>query len=145
MKKIATIIMTVFVEITFSFGQTQEALTSEGKRVILNPDKTWKYAEMTQDTIVYNQETLIGGCWFYPNDAPTNIAFYKDFTFKFNTHQDLKIGTYTISESNIFLQCCDGTKYQFLIYDIQYLKSYPLEKKEYYLVHSEDWVHPNLK
>ncbi len=145
MKKFLTTILAVFVVMTFSFGQTQEATTTDGKKVILNADGTWKYVVIKLDTVIYNQDILIGGCWFYPHDAPTNIAFYKDFTFKFNSYEGLKKGTYSISANNVSLNCSDGTEYQFLIDDKQYLKSYPLEKKQYYLVHSKDWVHPNLE
>jgi hypothetical protein len=37
--------MTVLLSVTFAFGQTQKATTENGKKVILNEDGTWKYAD----------------------------------------------------------------------------------------------------
>ena len=45
MKKITLTLIAIIAIITFSFGQTEEATTKSGKKVILNPDGTWKYAE----------------------------------------------------------------------------------------------------
>ncbi len=145
MKRLTIAVLSITIFISFSFGQVQEATTLEGKKVILNSDGTWKYIEDELDSLSNNQELLLGGCWFYPHDAPTNIAFYKDFTFKFNSFDGVKKGTYSLYNDDVYLNCRDGSKYQFLIFEKQYLKSYPLEKKEYYLVHSKDWVHPNLE
>jgi hypothetical protein len=50
MKKITTILFAIIVNLTFVFGQTQEATTTDGKKVILNSDGTWKYAEIKKDT-----------------------------------------------------------------------------------------------
>lgn len=51
-------------------GQTQEATTSDGKKVILNPDGTWKYAEevTTSDgkKVILNAD----GTWKYAQKNP---------------------------------------------------------------------------
>ena len=44
MRKTTTTLLTVFMTMTFAFGQTQ-ATTEKGKKVILNSDGTWKYAD----------------------------------------------------------------------------------------------------
>lgn len=48
MKTILTTLMTVFI--TFTFGQAQKATTDDGKKVILNSDRTWKYADKENST-----------------------------------------------------------------------------------------------
>lgn len=45
MKKITTILMTTLMSATYTFAQTQKATTENGKKVILNTDGTWKYAD----------------------------------------------------------------------------------------------------
>jgi hypothetical protein len=45
MKSNILIVLLFFLVPIIINEQTQEATTSEGKKVILNPDGTWKYAE----------------------------------------------------------------------------------------------------
>ena len=45
MKKLTMTLLMVIMTMTSVFGQTQEATTNDGKKVILNFDGTWKYAE----------------------------------------------------------------------------------------------------
>ena len=54
MKKITTTLLTVLTALTFAFGQNQNATTESGKKVILLPDGTWKYAEVKKDTTKTN-------------------------------------------------------------------------------------------
>lgn len=54
MKKIALTLLTVMLILTVSFGQSEEATTAAGKKVILNTDGTWKYAEIKKDTAKVN-------------------------------------------------------------------------------------------
>lgn len=145
MKMISILFACIFFLIFKAYSQAQEATTVDGKTVVLHSDSTWHFKQMLQDTLTIQQGILLEGCWFYPDDAFTNIAFYSDYTFKFNSFDGLKKGDYNITVNNVYLVCSDGTKYEFLVEDKQYLKSYPLEQKKYYLVHSESWTHPNLK
>ena len=50
MKKITTTLLMVLMTMTFAFGQTQNATTENGKKVILFQDGTWKYEEAKKDT-----------------------------------------------------------------------------------------------
>ena len=45
MQKITLTLLTLIATISVSFGQSEEATTKSGKKVILNSDGTWKYAE----------------------------------------------------------------------------------------------------
>ncbi len=54
MKEITTTLFTVLISMTSSFGQTQEATTADGKKVILNSDGSWKYAEVKKNTTKVN-------------------------------------------------------------------------------------------
>jgi len=54
MKKITMTLLTVLTTMTVGFGQTHEATTTDGKKVILNSDGTWKYAEVKKDTVKVN-------------------------------------------------------------------------------------------
>ena len=97
----------------------------------------------------HGQELLLGGCWFIPHDAMTNIRFYKDFTFKFNdfdTNKKEKVvltGTYKLDGNNLLLNCNDGQiiKFDFFKGEIPdnnyYIKGYPLKTSNYYFVHGE--------
>lgn len=68
MKKITTSLLVVIMSTTFSFGQTQKATTENGKKVILNSDGRWKYA----DTIKTVQTKLD------PNDCSNWISTETD-------------------------------------------------------------------
>ena len=68
MKKITTILMIVLLTATFAFGQTQKATTENGKKVILNDDGTWKYAD-TIKTVTTNLD---------PNDCSNWIKTKED-------------------------------------------------------------------
>jgi len=68
MKKITTTILTVLMTISFAFGQTQKATTESGKKVILNTDGTWKFA----DTVITTQTNSD------PNDCSNWIAVHED-------------------------------------------------------------------
>jgi hypothetical protein len=144
MKKHFLIICIISIS-QFVFSQTQEATTADGKKVILLSDGTWKLAEIKKDTIYYNQATLLGGCWFFPHQAVLNIAFYENDKFKFNSYYGLEEGVYELLGNDVILTCNNGTKYRFYIFEEQYLKSCAGEKMYYYLVHSKDWIHPNLE
>jgi hypothetical protein len=54
MKKITTTLLMVLITTTIAFGQTHKAMTENGKKVILNSDGTWKYA----DTVKIAQTNL---------------------------------------------------------------------------------------
>lgn len=45
MPKLTLTLLGIIAIISFSFGQIQEATTKSGKKVLLNSDGTWKYAE----------------------------------------------------------------------------------------------------
>ncbi|MCA0429200.1 MAG: hypothetical protein LCH32_01720 [Bacteroidetes bacterium] len=68
MKKITTTLLMVLMTMTFVFGQTQKATTENGKKVILNSDGTWKYA----DTVKTAQTNLD------PNDCSNWIKTEED-------------------------------------------------------------------
>ena len=68
MKKITTTLLMVLMTMTFAFGQTQKATTESGKKVILNSDGTWKYA----DTVKTAQTNLD------PNDCSNWIKTKED-------------------------------------------------------------------
>jgi len=50
MKTIFSTLMTVLMTVIFAFGQTQNATTDNGKKVILNSDGTWVYANTENKT-----------------------------------------------------------------------------------------------
>lgn len=50
MKKITITVLTALMSFAVSFGQTQEATTTDGKKVILNNDGTWNYLEVKKET-----------------------------------------------------------------------------------------------
>jgi hypothetical protein len=50
MQKITLTLLVIIATISSSFGQTQEAKTNSGKKVILNSDGTWKYIEENKIT-----------------------------------------------------------------------------------------------
>lgn len=52
MKRNIIILFFAVLTITNIFAQTQEAITSTGKKVILNPDGTWNYVEVEKDIIL---------------------------------------------------------------------------------------------
>ncbi len=54
MKKITMTLLTVLITMTVAFGQTQEAITTDGKKVILNSDGSWNFAEVKKDTANVN-------------------------------------------------------------------------------------------
>ena len=54
-KSILTIIVLMLMQ-SISFGQTEEATTRSGKKVILYADGTWKYADDTKQEIKKNEE-----------------------------------------------------------------------------------------
>lgn len=51
MRTVILTILTVIFFFSFAFSQTQEATTNDGKKIILNSNGTWKYAESKTDTI----------------------------------------------------------------------------------------------
>jgi hypothetical protein len=53
MKKITTILMTFLLTTTLALGQSQKATTEIGKKVILNGDGTWKYADTVVSSSTY--------------------------------------------------------------------------------------------
>jgi len=52
MKKIIATLMAIIIALSFVYGQTINATTENGKKVILNSDGTWKYAEEEKSTQV---------------------------------------------------------------------------------------------
>ena len=62
MKKIITTLLTGLITISFVFGQSEIVVTKSGKKVILNPDGTWKYADAKKDI---QQETTTNDCSQY--------------------------------------------------------------------------------
>ena len=50
MKTILATLITVFMTVTFTFGQTQNATTDDGKNIILNSDGTWEYVQKEEVT-----------------------------------------------------------------------------------------------
>lgn len=68
MKKITISLLMVLMTMTFAFGQTQKATTENGKKVILNTDGTWKYAD-TVKTVQTNLD---------PNDCSNWIKTEED-------------------------------------------------------------------
>lgn len=53
MKKITTSLLMFLIAMTFAFGQTQKATAENGKKVILNFDGTWKYADTVKTAQTY--------------------------------------------------------------------------------------------
>lgn len=51
MKSIPTVLFTVLMITTMAFGQSQEATTTDGKKVILNSDGTWKFVDVKKSTV----------------------------------------------------------------------------------------------
>ncbi|MFO0477205.1 MAG: hypothetical protein ACK50L_00295 [Bacteroidota bacterium] len=68
MTKISTTLLIVLFTISISFGQTQNATTESGKKVILSKDGTWKYA----DTLKTSQSKLD------PNDCANWVKTTED-------------------------------------------------------------------
>ena len=56
MQKITLTLFAIIAAISFSFGQSEEATTKSGKKVILNSDGTWKYAEEKKTAIPNNSD-----------------------------------------------------------------------------------------
>ena len=50
MQKISLTVLAIIATISVSFGQTEEATTKSGKKVILDSDGTWKYQEEKKKT-----------------------------------------------------------------------------------------------
>ncbi len=61
MKKFKTTFLMVMTTVTFVFGQTQEATTTDGKKVILNSNGTWKYVEVKKE--ISNSNTADCSKW----------------------------------------------------------------------------------
>ncbi len=97
----------------------------------------------------FNQNLLLGGCWFIPHSADINIRFYRDFTFKFNDYdikrntEVLLTGTYSLDGNDLWLNYSDESKQKFYFYKAgspdanYYIKGLPLKTNTYYFVHGE--------
>jgi hypothetical protein len=154
MKKLITIFLIAICSYISLYGQKQYAITEKGKTVILSSNGTWKQTDTISDTILYNQKMLLGGCWFVPHDAMRNIKFYENYTFKMHlTNMELVTGSYKILGHDIKLTFNNNPVATYLFIDNKTysgspndaLKSYPIDKAEYWFVHSDNWVHPNLE
>ncbi|HNO18873.1 MAG TPA: hypothetical protein PKM24_11255 [Saprospiraceae bacterium] len=99
MKKVTTILMTVLMTATIAYGQTQKATTENGKKVILNSDGTWKYA----DTVKSVQKSLD------PNDCSNWIS----------TETDKMDGSTSTASKNTIIVSTDGGKKGFGIFMMQ--------------------------
>jgi len=98
MKKITMTLLTVLMTMTVAFGQTQEATTADGKKVILNSDGTWKYAEVENDTAKVNS-----------SDCSNWIA----------TETDKVSGNTSTAAKNTLIVSTDGGKTGFGIFMMQ--------------------------
>jgi len=96
MKKISTSLLMVIIATTIAFGQTQKATTENGKKVILNSDGTWKYA----DTVKTVQTKLD------PNDCSNWIS----------TETDKVDGSTSTAGKNTLIVSTDGGKKGFGIF-----------------------------
>jgi hypothetical protein len=54
MKQLTMTLFAVLMAMTVALGQTQQATTTDGKKVILNSDGTWKYAEVDLGSVQPN-------------------------------------------------------------------------------------------
>jgi len=96
MKEITTSLLMVIMAMTFAFGQTQKATTENGKKVLLNSDGTWKYA----DTVKTVQTKLD------PNDCSNWIS----------TETDKVDGITSTFGKNTLIVSTDGGKKGFVIF-----------------------------
>lgn len=89
MRKIILTFFAFLASITISFGQTEEATTKSGKKVILNSDGTWKYQEEKSQT----------------NEAKTS-----DCSNYLETTEDKMTGKKTTAAKNTIIVSTDGGK-----------------------------------
>ncbi len=98
MEKFTTTFLMVIMTMTLAFGQTQEATTSDGKKVILNSDGTWKYVETKKVSLDSNS-----------SDCSNWIS----------TETDKVDGTTTTAAKNTLIVSTDGGKKGLGIFMIQ--------------------------
>lgn len=76
MKKTNIILLYIVLTSQLAVGQIQQATTSDGKKIILNTDGTWKYAEAPKDSA---QKALRAEC----------EMLFSSYTDKFSGHTTL--------------------------------------------------------
>lgn len=104
MKKIAATLFLLFGMLALTFAQHQEAVTTEGKKVLLKSDGTWEYIE-TESTEVKtpNSDVDLSDCKYWKDEIDEFTGTVKKYT------KSQKIGKSTYSHLNMELRRFDDT------------------------------------
>lgn len=104
MKKITTTLFLVFAMVTLTFAQNQEATTTDGKKVILKPDGTWKYLEIeTKKVETPKSDIDLSDCKYWKNEVDEFTGDVKKYT------KSQKIGKSKYSYLNMELRRFDDS------------------------------------
>lgn len=120
MKKLFT--LCVFLTSTYTFAQDKTAVTEEGKKVILKPNKTWEYTENKSDI----KTCIVEAGFIEPKGEPKNQSFLKkvdatvtDLKKHISVDRECKITDIiltNISEqlgNGIYIVCVNGKEYKY--------------------------------
>lgn len=99
-KSILTVIVLLLMQYN-SFGQTEEATTQSGKKVILYADGTWKYADDTKPVIKKNNEEKKKEP--VKKNEPETINLSGECAESLETIEDKRTGTRTTRAKNMII------------------------------------------